>query len=355
MRSRLLFLTAVGLLAVPAASSATVGHVVAPGETLTSIAGADGLTIGQLASANGLPANAELIAGTTVTIPAQGAAPSAPGATAAPASTPTGAGGSYVVAAGDTLSAIAANAGLTVGELAAANGLDPNGVLVTGTSLTVPGAGSSSTASAATGGSATGSAAETPDGDSDDAGAGGPTAGGGVGSGGAGGGSGGTGGGSGGAGGRSGGAGGGSGGAGGRGAQPTSETISAATVGAIASANGVQASLAEAIAYDESGFNNALVSSTGAVGVMQIEPATWSFINSNLVTPPPLSPASASDNVRAGVLLLRSLLDQAGGNVSLAVAGYYQGLKSVLAEGMLPDTRTYVNTILALQSQFGGP
>jgi len=334
MRSRLLFLTAVGLLAVPAASSATVGHVVAPGETLTSIAGADGLTIGQLASANGLPANAELIAGTTVTIPAQGAAPSAPGATAAPASTPTGAGGSYVVAAGDTLSAIAANAGLTVGELAAANGLDPNGVLVTGTSLTVPGAGSSSTASAATGGSATGSAAETPDGDSDDAGAGGAAAGGGGGSGGA---------------------GGGSAGGGGGGAQPTSETVSAATVGAIASANGVPASLAEAIAYDESGFNNALVSSTGAVGVMQIEPATWSFINSNLVTPPPLSPASASDNVRAGVLLLRSLLDQAGGNVSLAVAGYYQGLKSVLAEGMLPDTRTYVNTILALQSQFGGP
>ncbi|MHB1569687.1 MAG: lytic transglycosylase [Solirubrobacteraceae bacterium] len=330
MRSRLLFLTAVGLLAAPSAASAMFKHVVARGETLTSIAVADGLTITQLAAANGLSANAELVAGSTLLIPPQGAGPQGSGAPASAPETSVSAapGGSYVVAPGDTLSAIAANSGTTVDQLASANGLNPNGVLLAGTTLTVPGSGSGAGASGSGAGPSAGAAgggAREPDSDSDDA----SVAGAGTGSSAAGGGS-------------------------GAGAQPTQETVSAATVGEIASANGVPPALAEAIAYDESGFNNALVSNTGAVGVMQIEPATWRFINSNLVAPPPLSPASAPDNVRAGVLLLRSLLQQTGGNLTLAVAGYYQGLRSVLREGMLPDTRSYVNTILALEPQFGG-
>jgi soluble lytic murein transglycosylase-like protein len=117
----------------------------------------------------------------------------------------------------------------------------------------------------------------------------------------------------------------------------------------------VSPSLAEAIGYQESGFNNGLVSSTGATGVMQIEPGTWSYIGSNLATPPPLSPTSAQDNIRGGVLLLHSLLDQTGGDPTLAAAGYYQGLASVRAHGMYADTQRYVNDVMALRSRFGGP
>ncbi|HEV7495458.1 lytic transglycosylase domain-containing protein, partial [Baekduia sp.] len=125
-------------------------------------------------------------------------------------------------------------------------------------------------------------------------------------------------------------------------------------VGSIAASEGVPPSLAEAIGYQESGFNNREVSSTGAVGVMQIMPSTWNWIGQNLATPPPLSTTSAADNIRAGSLLLHSLLSDSGGNDAEAVAGYYQGLQSVRAHGLFSDTQAYVNNVLSLRERFGG-
>lgn len=200
-------------------------------------------------------------------------------------------GGGYVVQPGDTLSAIAARYGVSMSALAADNGLDPLGVLLSGTTLNVSGLGVSAPVTA-----------------SDQA----------------------------------------------PGAEPTAETVSPEEVGSIAAANGVSPSLAEAIGYQESGFNNNEVSSTGATGVMQIEPGTWNYIGQNLVTPPPLSPNSATDNIRGGVLLLRSLLDQTGGDAAEAAAGYYQGLASVQAHGLYTDTQQYVNDVMALSQRFGG-
>jgi soluble lytic murein transglycosylase-like protein len=138
------------------------------------------------------------------------------------------------------------------------------------------------------------------------------------------------------------------------GAQPTGQAVSPQEVGDIAAAEGVPASLAEAIGYQESGFNNGEVSPTGATGVMQIEPGTWDYIGSELAGPPPLSPASATDNVRAGSLLLHSLLEQTGGDQAMAAAAYYQGLQSVRQRGMYADTQQYVNDVMSLQRQFGG-
>jgi len=136
---------------------------------------------------------------------------------------------------------------------------------------------------------------------------------------------------------------------------PTAETVSPSDIGSIAAANGVPPALADAIAYQESGFNNGLVSSADARGVMQILPGTWSWIQRSL-TPPssPLAPASATDNIRGGVLLLHSLLSATGGNDALAAAGYYQGLPSVERFGVLPSTQQYVNDVLALEQRFGG-
>jgi N-acetylmuramoyl-L-alanine amidase len=299
MRSKILFLiAALVLLAAPASASANFGHVVAPGESLTSVAAADGLSIDQLAAANGISSGTELVTGTVLQIPPQGgdataSAPAEPSQSvgeSAPVST-----GAYVVQPGDTLSAIAAANGTTVDQLAAANGLDPAGILLSGSTLSVSGGGSASSAPAVSSA---------------------PTAG---------------------------------------GAQPTSETVSSSEVGQIAVDHGVSPSLAEAIGYQESGFNNDLVSPTGATGVMQIEPGTWSYIAHNLATPPPLSPASAQDNIRGGVLLLHSLLDATGGDPTLAAAGYYQGLASVRAHGMYNDTQQYVGDVMALRQRFGGP
>jgi soluble lytic murein transglycosylase-like protein len=259
---------------------------VQPGDTLSAIAAANGLSVDQLAAENGLDPNGLLQAGAHLSI---GGSSSAGEAAAAPVTSSTG--GGYVVQPGDTLSAIAAANGLSVDQLAAENGLDPNGLLQAGAHLSIPGAAVTSSQPVA---SSTG-------------------------------------------------------------AQPTAETVSPGDVAQVAADNGVSPSLADAIAQQESGFNNNEVSSTGAVGVMQIEPGTWNFIGQNLAPTPPLSPTSAQDNVRGGVLLLRSLLDQTGGNSGLAAAGYYQGLASVRARGLLPSTRHYVANVLALQNQFGGP
>jgi LysM repeat protein len=308
MRPRILLLILTTVLVVPATASADFAHVVAGGETLSSVAAADGLSIDQLAAANGLATDSQLVAGATLQIPPQGTSAGLATVTTAPATSDSaaaaaggggGGGGGYLVQPGDTLWAIAAANGLSVDSLAAANGLDPAGFLISGTTISISGSAPSATpVSDLTTTSAPASTA---------------------------------------------------------GVQPTAEMVSPSTVGSIAAANGVSPSLAEAIGYQESGFNNALVSPTGATGVMQIEPGTWDYIGQNLATPPPLSPASAQDNVRGGVLLLGSLLAQTGGDPALAAAGYYQGLASVQANGMYTDTQRYVGNVLALRQRFGGP
>jgi soluble lytic murein transglycosylase-like protein len=136
---------------------------------------------------------------------------------------------------------------------------------------------------------------------------------------------------------------------------PTPERVTSAQVEQIAAANGVPGFLAASVAWQESGFNNDLVSGANARGVMQILPGTWAWINATLTSGLPLAPASALANVRAGVLYLRALLDATGGDVRLAVAGYYQGLASVRANGMYADTARYVADVLALRPSFGGP
>ncbi|MGX6449470.1 lytic transglycosylase domain-containing protein, partial [Patulibacter sp. S7RM1-6] len=128
--------------------------------------------------------------------------------------------------------------------------------------------------------------------------------------------------------------------------------VTASDVGSVAAQNGVPASLARAIAWQESGFNNGAVSSVGARGVMQVMPGTWDWIGRNLSSTP-LDPSSASDNVRAGTLYLGHLLRETGGDADLAAAAYYQGLSSVRSRGMYDDTQQYVRSVRALRSRFG--
>jgi LysM repeat protein len=311
MRFRIL--GAIGALALfaPAAASAAFPHVVAPGESLYSVAAADGLSVDQLAAQNGLSADSELVAGSTLLIPPQSAAVvgSGVGVSSTPVvattSSTTGTGG-YVVQPGDSLWAVASRSGISVDALAAANGLDPNGYLISGSSISIPGASSSGATMVSTIPSSTAPAVV-----SSNAASGGP--------------------------------------------YPTPERVSASEVGSIGSANGVPSSLADAVGWQESGFNNDLVSSADARGVMQILPGTWAWIQNTLAQGgPPLAPASAADNVRGGVLMLRSLLNSTGGDPALAAAGYYQGLPSVQQNGMYSSTQQYVNDVLALRSQFGG-
>ena len=77
------------------------------------------------------------------------------------------------------------------------------------------------------------------------------------------------------------------------------------------------------------------------------------WVQSNLAKSK-LDPNSPQDNVKAGVLYLRSLLRSSGGDPATAAAGYYQGPASVARIGMLPETKRYVDNVMALRSRFGG-
>jgi LysM repeat protein len=114
---------------------------------------------------------------------------------------------------------------------------------------------------------------------------------------------------------------------------------------------GVDPALVEGLAWQESGWQQQVVSGVGAVGVMQLMPGTAAFTGTYLLQQA-VDPANVGDNVQAGVAFLAYLIRQAGGNQALAVAGYYQGLTSVLAKGMYTDTRRYVANVTALRQHF---
>jgi soluble lytic murein transglycosylase-like protein len=299
------FLSLLGLAAwlLPATAQAYVAHTVAPGETLWQLAAMNNMTTRSFAAANGLSPDAQIISGTTIRIPSVAEAAGAL-VTAAPAAAPAVASsgapepmGGYTIRPGDSLSAIAATARVPMSAIASMNGLDPNGILVAGTVIKLP-TGSPAPAGASQPAPATTSIPQAA-----------PYA--------------------------------------------SSGRVSSGDIAAVASRNGVPASLASAIAWQESGFNNSMVSSANARGVMQVMPGTWSWVQANLAKRR-LNPSLPIDNVGAGVLYLGHLLQQTGGDPALAAAGYYQGLSSVQSIGMLPETKRYVANVLALRSRFGG-
>jgi len=309
MRPPLLFpialTTAVLTLSGPAA--AAVPHTVAPGETLWSLAAAQNMTTRAFAAANGLAPDAHVVVGQTIQMPTVGEAAvalqSAPAAPATPTATSTPSAsaapppmGGYTVRPGDTLSALAAHSGVSTDQMAAMNGLDPSGLLVAGTVIKLPTGAPAPAASAQPAPAAVVPAASP---------------------------------------------------------EPTSTTVTSGDIAAVAARNGVPGDLSSAIAWQESGFNNAMVSSANARGVMQVMPGTWDWVQSNLAARQ-LDPSSAIDNVGAGVLYLGHLLRETGGDPAMAAAAYYQGLASVRRIGMLPETQRYVANVMALRSRFGG-
>jgi LysM repeat protein len=278
-----------------AAPSSQGSYTVAAGDTLSGIAARAGLSTSSLAAANGLDPNAFLITGTVLSL-AGGAAPAQPAA--APEAGGPAPQGAYTVRTGDTLAGLAAQTGVSMEAMAAMNGLDPNGLLLTGTVLKLPGgapapAGASEPAPAAT---------VVPD----------------------------------------------------AAPAPTAQHVTAADIQNVAAAHGVSPSLAAAIAWQESGFNNGMVSPANARGVMQVMPGTWDYVQQNLAGEQQLDPNSATDNIHAGVLYLKRLITDAGGDESAAIAGYYQGLASVRERGMYDDTQQYVDNVQALRPRFGG-
>jgi LysM repeat protein len=307
-----LLATLAALLAAPAAGAHTL-HTVSAGETLWSIAAQQNLTTRTLAAYNGVSDDANVILGSTLKVPtvSEGAAalasagivPAAGIRTARVSTVPAAAPGAppplgaYIVRPGDTLTGLAAQTGVSVAQMAYVNGLKPTAMLIIGTVLKLPSGAPAPLHASEPLPAARVVPAAAP--------------------------------------------------------LPTPTRLSADRVKQLAAERGAPASLAAAIAWQESGFNNALVSPANARGIMQVMPGTWDWVNHNLAAQP-LDPASADDNVRAGSLYLARLLRETGGDARLAAAGYYQALTSVRARRMFDDTTRSVDNGLALQARFGG-
>lgn len=327
-----------GILALFLATGAGAATVtIAPGETLSEIASRHGTTAAQLAASNGIANPNEVLAGSRLRVS---------GAAAGSGTGAASAGAGYRVRAGDTLSGIAARHGTTAGELARANGISLDGILSIGTQLTVAGGTSQAAAPAATGapapatsGSHRVKAGETLSaigarhgvsanaiaqanglanadvivagdllsipGSSAQASAPAATS------------------------------------------APASRSTVASLLDRASSRHGVPADLARAVAWQESGWQQSARSSVGAIGVMQLMPATARWFGP-AVMGRSVNPHSVADNVDAGVAYL-SYLRRKLGDQRLAIGAYYRGPNAVAKYGLGSETRAYVSSVMALR------
>lgn len=102
--------------------------------------------------------------------------------------------------------------------------------------------------------------------------------------------------------------------------------------------------LVRALIYVESAENPVAVSNKGAVGLMQLMPATAS----QLGVEDPLRPM---DNVRGGVKYLAQMLERFDGDVRLALAAYNAGPNAVEKYGGIPpypETINFVEKVLRI-------
>jgi hypothetical protein len=127
--------------------------------------------------------------------------------------------------------------------------------------------------------------------------------------------------------------------------RPTLEgTPYAEIIAAASQAHGVDPILVKALIQVESGYRPKARSPKGAVGLMQIMPATAREYKLR-------NPFDPKANIEAGVKHLKSLLDRYGSRTEVALAAYNAGPGAVQRFNGIPpyrETRNYVSRILSL-------
>ena len=270
---------------------------VRPGDTLWELARTHGTSEKTLRALNDLPGNGMIYAGQTLRI-------------AGGSSEPSSSGRRHRVSAGETLSHLALRYGVRSSAIASANGVS-GGRIYAGSTLTIPGGGGGTSSARSTGGVPTTNAGvripETV-----------------------------------------------------RSSVAENRRVLAnrshpskaevrSMVAATARQYGVSPSLAVAVAYHESGFQQRVVSGVNAIGVMQVLPSTGRVLSRQHGQS--LDLLQTQDNITAGVLLLRQLI-RSEGTADGALAGYYQGLGSISRKGVLPQTHDYIRSITILRERF---
>jgi soluble lytic murein transglycosylase-like protein len=117
----------------------------------------------------------------------------------------------------------------------------------------------------------------------------------------------------------------------------------AAPIAAAAKRNELDPALLSAVVGQESGFQPRAVSSTGAMGLMQLMPETARELGVR-------NPFDPAQNIDGGAKYLRGLIDRYHGRLDLALAAYNAGPGAVDRFGAVPpypETQAYVKNILA--------
>jgi soluble lytic murein transglycosylase-like protein len=115
----------------------------------------------------------------------------------------------------------------------------------------------------------------------------------------------------------------------------------------------VPAALALAVAWQESGWQQGVVSYAGAVGVMQLMPATAEWVGDAMLRSR-VEIRDTRHNIRAGVRLLAHYLGHYDGDRARVLAAYYQGQWATDHHGIYPVSRPYIASITVLERIFGG-
>ncbi len=116
-----------------------------------------------------------------------------------------------------------------------------------------------------------------------------------------------------------------------------------------AARNGLPLAIVRSVAAVESSFRNDAVSPKGAIGIMQLMPATAASHSAD--------PHSPKQNVDAGVRYLRELLIRFNGDVAKALAAYNAGPAAVdRYQGIppYPETMSYVDKVIRRYKKSGG-
>lgn len=296
-------LTGLGTAIVVAPILATVALaadevVVRPGDTLIGIARRHEVSVERLVAINGLANPNRIFAGQRIRlVPAKPVAPAAakPAAPAAPAAA---APKVHTVRAGEHLTGIARSHGVTIAALAAANRISNPSRIYAGQRLTIPGTPPAPAKPAA--------------------------------------------------------------------AAPAKQAMPASMAELVgrraavrsviveeAGRYGVPAAFALAVAWQESGWQQGVVSHANAIGVMQLIPATGEWVGEAMLGHQ-VDLRDLRHNVRAGVRLLAHYLDRYDGNRDLVLAAYYQGQTAADRHGVYPVSRSYIASIRVLERLFGG-